>query len=279
MGTRIGHEGWLEISLISKHRDNLHSPFQIRFHQHEAKKLSFDQAARHTARLIADRYQNLHVFLSGGLDSEFVAKILLEEHVPFVPVIVVTTKTLAENSRAFSFCRSHGLKPQILNYTQRQRAFETEILQTNLEHCFNYDNHATSICVTIKDLDPTANIVTGYGDPFPVFETYEEPMGDILEISDHDYYFDLMFPDHPGAFFTYTPELFWALINEIDFTLNTQLAKSRLYGIPNRDKQRWYLDRDLLDAFVVPWSNSNSRLRVPAADLQKSFWESCPITK
>lgn len=48
MGTRIGYRGWLEISLISKHRGNLHSPFQIRFHQHEAKKLSFDQAARYT---------------------------------------------------------------------------------------------------------------------------------------------------------------------------------------------------------------------------------------
>jgi hypothetical protein len=62
-------------------------------------------------------------------------------------------------------------------------------------------------------------------------------MGEVVEISDHDYYLELEYQSkHPGAFFSFTPELFKSMLQNIDTTLNSQTAKSKLYDLPVRPK-------------------------------------------
>jgi len=62
-------------------------------------------------------------------------------------------------------------------------------------------------------------------------------MNDILHMADHDFFFELCYGSkHPGAFFTWTPEIFRSLITSIDYSKPTQLAKAELYGINPRPK-------------------------------------------
>jgi hypothetical protein len=59
----------------------------------------------------------------------------------------------------------------------------------------------------------------------------------VLELEGHDYYLELAYKDaHPGAFFSYTPEIFRALITNLNTNVNSQLAKSELYGLLPRPK-------------------------------------------
>ena len=62
-------------------------------------------------------------------------------------------------------------------------------------------------------------------------------MTDTIEINDHHFFLDLEFGDkHPGPFFSYTPELFYTFSRELDFSVNTQICKLRLYNILPRPK-------------------------------------------
>jgi hypothetical protein len=65
---------------------------------------------------ISDFTKPVLLYLSGGLDSELLANILLEAGKPFTPVIFCWTKNAVVQNQnevqfAFDFCASHGLTP------------------------------------------------------------------------------------------------------------------------------------------------------------------------
>jgi hypothetical protein len=70
---------------------------------------------------------------------------------------------------------------------------------------------------------------------------------------------------HPGAFFSYTPEIFRAGINDIDTSKNSQVAKSELYQILFRPKMHnnpfGYYPSLKLDLVI-----NNLRAKMPAIE-------------
>lgn len=232
---KVGYKGWISINLSDK---NFVEPFEITFTAPSPiKSMSFNDAAAMTAKLMASEYDNLHLLLSGGLDSEFVAKTFLCNQIPFTPVIVKLQRNKLESWYAYKFCAENNLTPLEIDLSDNKvfADFAEKILiKSNKLDVMPIIGILPNI---IADMLPDSSIITGYGEPFYNSTSYDDPMGDHYEICDHDFYLETEFGDrHPGAFFTYTPELFSSLINEIDYTVNTQEAKAKLYGLLPRPK-------------------------------------------
>ena len=196
--------------------------------------MPFQAAADYTARCLAKKYSKLHLGFSGGLDSEFVGEVFVRNNIPFVPVILDCEMTKLESSRAFEWCDSKSIEPYVIEYPDNEKLV-LDIIR--LGHSIQETPGISIFPMIIDEFIPGADLVTGFGEPFHNGDI----IGDILEIESHDFYLEAN-TNHPGAFFSYTPELFFSLIQEVDCTLDTQTAKSNLYGIPNRPKLRQILE-------------------------------------
>ncbi len=231
-----GHNNWFKINL-AKGLNNHDIPFGAELHVDGANlSMSFAEASDYTARLIASKYSDLYLSLSGGLDSEYVACVLLRNQIPFTPVILLSPDNVDEVWYAKYFCHQHNLTPVVIDFRTKSNKLLASVIR-----------HARSIAVSpsigfyphilAEYIAPTARLITGLGEPFSNSNDYDVPLGNILEIEQHDFYLDIEFGDqHPSGFFSYTPEIFFSLIKNIDTTKNTQLAKSMLYQITPRIK-------------------------------------------
>ena len=241
---RIGHQHWLHTNLeAGLVKNNITDPFAIKFDiKTPVLNLDFNLAADYTAKLIADKYTNLHLCLSGGLDSEYVAAVLCRNKIPFTPVIILTPDN-SEVWYAFKFCDEHKLTPVVFDFSSRSAStnyvYELLIKLYQIATTVKLPVGSALITNVVPKLlsDSSATVITGYGDPLHISDRFSEPMGDVFEITDHDCYLNLEYGDrHPGAFFTFTPEIFKAMITDIDCTVNSQLAKSKLYSLLERTK-------------------------------------------
>ena len=223
-----GHKDWIQCN------PSITEQFSMAFTPANAVlQAGFHQAADYTATLINARYENIYLCLSGGIDSEYVATVLLRNKIPFVPVILDADFTRTEVQYAYKFCSVHNITPQVIDYTGpngHQRLLkELAALAFQLQVPMDMG----LVPNLVAKLLPDANILTGYGDPFAVNTT--TAIGNSIEFYDHDYYLHLS-GNHPGAFFSYTPELLCSMVAEMDTTKSIQDAKEQLYSIGWRPK-------------------------------------------
>ena len=83
--------------------------------------------------------------------------------------------------------------------------------------------------ITVRDKD--GNI--GYTD---LDENFYQGIGDEFGIWPIELMSSILRPNHPGAFFFYTPEIVLAQAHELDTTLNDSRSRTKLYQIPFRPK-------------------------------------------
>jgi hypothetical protein len=235
-----GHNNWLSINLqLEKDQDNC---FDIAFQlTSPLQNLKFQEAADYTARLISEKYNNIHLLLSGGLDSEYVAKVFVRNNLKFTPVILVNYTNIAEVWYAFKFCQEHNLAPMVLNYSDSYQSHTKFLkmlydLSLKLKLPPNLSIISNFVSTIIKD----ANILTGCGDlpggiDFNDYKFFLSPITDDLIVHGSSFYLNLQ-KNHPGPFFTYTPEIVKSFVLEIDYKKNIQSAKAELYGILPRSK-------------------------------------------
>lgn len=231
-----GHNNWFKTNL--KLGTNLNElPFEIELSVPAVLNNNFEQASDDTAKLIANTFDNLYLCLSGGMDSEYVALVLMRNNIPFVPVLLKTDENLGELWYANHFCKRYNLKPLVIDYTNKSNAL--------LRTMFKYSN-AASVKTTISFFPHViadyiesqgGSLITGYGEPFCNSNDYTVVTDDQLEIEEHDFYLDLTFgTKHPGGFLSYTPDMFFSLLTHLPLGVNTQVAKEMLYQIPGRSK-------------------------------------------
>jgi hypothetical protein len=230
----LGHNDWFNLDLGTSKCPQVKFEFSL---TEEVKDMSFQEAADYSANLINEKYKNLHLCLSGGLDSEFVADVFIRNKISFKPIIVLTPLNQSEAWYAFRFCKIHNLDPIILDY--RHHIDYNKLLKLILDISLrirvspNVSLIPNVIARTIKD----AVLVIGAGEPFNVSPLYNAPVGETLEIERHDFHLELEYPGkYPAPFFLYTPEIFKSLLSEIDISKNAQEAKSELYNILTRSK-------------------------------------------
>lgn len=225
-----GHNNWFQLSI---------DPLDITFNLYPFKELSIDEAADYTVKVIAEKYDNLYLGLSGGYDSEFVANALLRNKIPFTPIIFKDYYT-REVDYAIHFCRQNKLDPVIIEKNMMDDYFVKILTKvTNTlpgKDCFSAINVILGSIVKKNN----GHLIIGSGvttcDP-----PYPEPTGNMTEFNIADFYLDIVFNDqHPSAFFTYTPEIFYAFQKNINVNLPIQEAKAVLYNLNFRPKIKPY---------------------------------------
>jgi hypothetical protein len=236
-----GYNNWISAS-VQLENDCTHD-FDISFSATDVvKDLEFNQAADYTANLISKNYSNIHLLLSGGLDSEYVATVFVRNNLSFIPVILVNQTNIPEVWYAFRFCEEHNLKPVVLDYSgsyQDHTAFLKNLYDLSLRLKIKPNLGILSNFVATK-LKNVA-LLTGCGDtlgkrPDNNFRSHLEPNGGIFSLEDSSFFLHLEKTQHPGPFFLYTPEIFQAYLKTIDFNKPGQIAKSNLYNILPRSK-------------------------------------------
>jgi len=237
-----GYQNWLKVNVQLENDFINKSAVSINIDKC-LKKMNFSEASDYTANLISEKYDNIHLLLSGGLDSEYVAKVFLRNKLAFTPVLLINQTNISEIWYALKFCQENNLNPKILDYSQNYQE-HTKLLKLifdlslKLKISPNLSIFPNLISSLIKD----ASILTGCGDapgnmPSNSSEIFNRTIEDTLYIDGAFYYIHLSVNrPHPGAFFSYTPEIFKSYIEELDYNDNIQLSKSKLYGILPRSK-------------------------------------------
>ena len=234
-----GHNNWIDINL-KLGVDNSKLPFTIDLAVPPVTNLNFEQASNATANLIANTFDNLHLCLSGGMDSEYVAQVLLRNKIPFTPVLLNTGTYTDELWYAKHFCYRQNIKPLVLDYSTRYNKLLHTILKysnaASLGPGISFFPHVIADYLAANN----GSLITGYGDTVAYHEPlndYNDVVIDDIEIDAWDFYLDLSFSNkHPGGFFSYTPDMFFSTIKSLPMGINIQAAKEKLYQVAGRSK-------------------------------------------
>ena len=90
---------------------------EVSLNPYQFNKLSFHNAADYTAKLIAKKYNNLFLSLSGGADSDYVFHCLIRNNISFTPIIVETSGNAYEMKYALHACKKFNVTPIIITLT------------------------------------------------------------------------------------------------------------------------------------------------------------------
>ena len=222
-----GHDDWFSVNLSEAN-------FRLRFNRRASVLYQdFEEAADQAAQLLYKEWGHrpLYVALSGGLDSELTARILLKNKIPFTPVILkIGDYNYLESWYAEYWCYTNNITPAIINCSAE-------------EFVKAYVQHSTKL-VKIKDDCQT---------PAMILHDYVQNLGGYCINSCGDINFDherkefycatLDFTTnivdigaHPTSFFMYTPELALSYINQFDITQTEQYNKLKFYKVAARPK-------------------------------------------
>lgn len=219
------------------------SKFRLRIN-HPAKILhtNFDDAASEAAHKIANKWSDKHIYisLSGGLDSEFLAKTLLAQKIPFTPLILKIDDVNAHESwYAEYFCHQRNLKPIILKISKDE--YQRHVLPKYLPVVSNTHNPHLPLQLYIIDYVESVGgyFLNGVGD-MNLDTTRKEFYCNVIDFVVNIYRDN----SHPTGFFMSTPELALSYIWQFNPEINEQYNKLKFYGVDPRPKID-YLD-DLL---------------------------------
>ena len=222
-----GYNDWFSVNLSEPN-------FCLRFNRRASVLYQdFDEAADQAAQLLYKEWgqRPLYVALSGGVDSELTARILLKNQIPFTPVILkIEDYNYLESWYAEYWCYTNNITPITINYSAEKFA----------EACVQYSEKL----IKIKNCYQTPNMI---------LNSYVEKLGGCCINSCGDINFDherkefycatLDFTTnivdigaHPTSFFMYTPELALSYINQFDTTQTEQYNKLKFYKVSARPK-------------------------------------------
>lgn len=203
------------------------------------QQLSFNDACLAHAAALAQQHSSIFCALSGGLDSEFVLRKLVQVGANVTPVIVLDLFPFNEAQYAFHACKQLGLTPKVVP--------ATAALAAQPAHTKSWGIHwvsmaAQKIAVEVAEMNGAA-YVSGEGDMIPQGRgaALIKPLGSDWDCLLYGEWFaNRLFGSvaHPDPFFLGTPEIVKGYLKEIDTSRSVQEAKSLLYGMPFRAKIR-----------------------------------------
>lgn len=231
------HNSWFQTNV------KLHSvdeqEFKVDITPYKFKPLDFNSAAKMTAELIYGKYKKIYLAYSGGLDSEFILKTFIENNIPITPVIVLTPHNYLETCYAIHYCRKHNITPVLLEFTEKQ------LLEAIHEWLFTKFVNISPTCANFIHMIIVQQYATVNGGvmlcgehPISDEGKYDinSTMGTDLSFQSGPFYFNALSMDHPPAFFYYTQEIFYATLKNIDYTMQVNEAKAKLFGLDYRPK-------------------------------------------
>lgn len=226
---------WLTTSLSERTAQNL-CDFSLTIKPYPFISASFKENSKRVAREIYNQNQNIYIFYSGGLDSEYVLKTFLDENIPVTPVTITTPYNKKELEHAVKFYTERNIKPLIFNYEKY------EMFNIMRKKCLEkgYYSFAVGLQLHVCDIitDKGGVVINGFGDPI---ETFNNPLNsknlNELNLTEWDFYIEYHFGKHINGFFTYDLALHYSILQDVVFDVDPNLMKSNLYQLPYRKKQ------------------------------------------
>lgn len=222
-----GHNNWFSVSVDGPQ-------FQVQFNRRASKLYkNFDDAADNAAQLLYKEWGHrpLYLALSGGVDSEFVARILLKNKIPFTPVILkIDSLNAVESQFALTWCEKNNITPVILNYTTQDLNDSFKLFFPKMHKIKHY--HSTAMMIIYNYIEMQ--------DGHCIYCAGDINLDSARKEFFH-YHYDFI-PNmvdagkHPTSFFMYTPELALSYINQFDSDRPEQHNKLRFYQVEPRSK-------------------------------------------
>lgn len=203
--------GWGKKNLYNF--DEQDQPLWVKFGSCKEPPKSFDvEMANAVKKIAAAATKPIYVAMSGGIDSELIARVMLQEKIPFTPLILKyeNNANKMDISYAFEFCKRHNLTPEVptLDITDFfLKTIDTPYILGNCAHLMHMHlmRHAASL---------GGMAVIGVGE-----QRYEKNNGTIsvpvpLERIAVTHFMQAEQIEGVSAFYCYTPELMLSLLLE-----------------------------------------------------------------
>ncbi len=182
--------------------------------------------------------ENIYVPMSGGIDSEFIAKTLYERGIKFTPILVDYVSNGAELWYARHWCYTHKITPIVLFIT-------AEEMKVKFSHfAYKYKvNFLTAIEFYIEEYvsNTGGRIVSSSSEPFQrednISDTLQTNVNPELKFTLCEYAIERTFGEkHLVNFLTRTPSMLYNLLTNIDYNEPIQETLCKYYGVSPRPK-------------------------------------------
>lgn len=231
------YKNWIRANIEEKIQ-NKKAPLKITYNPTPFKILKFHDAMTYTMELITKTFpEPYYVALSGGMDSEFIAKTFLRNKIPFKAVIVLFRDNSMEASYAFQFCKNYNIGPVIVLLSDEEYydIFLTDIFG-------QYGSQMNLLVPTLK--------VRKYIDNYGTMFTGNHPLNDEKTLWKASHMLgDFLYQDdiHVCDPMLFTPEVYYSIVKEFDGD-DTQSWKSKNFGVDWRPKIRAVLPEKMTEA-------------------------------
>jgi hypothetical protein len=219
--------------------------------------LSVEQASDNNAMDIYETYGKqgpLFVAMSGGIDSEWVAKTLHRNKIPFTPIIYQCQDLHSLDTWwAYKWCRENGYEP--VQYTDLIGEFADRLIRVARENCTRLTGGPAAILPCREYAESRGGfLLTGAG----FFEFFPDDNSDYMwsrykdtklvddEGIAHEHCWIISeceftharwtAPGHPWNFMSWTPESFLAYVNARQVGRNSEWNKAKIFGCSPRPK-------------------------------------------
>lgn len=249
-----GHNNWITFDYKNKHFSM--NPVDLKFRNKQ-------ESIEYTVEQITNKYENLYVSLSGGLDSEFVAKCLYDHGIKFTPLIIDYASNANERWWAYRWCYEHNVKPIIIKLERN------DIIANFPKISYKYSTAFVSSIDFIVEAYVSklgGKLVTSTAEPFDRVSSFNDDLStktsDMLDFSTYDFMLDYHMPDkHAYNFLTYTPDLIYDFVKNLDYEKPVQLAMSEYYGLLPRPKINAFSNMLFHgDSMISVMSQTNSKI-------------------
>lgn len=235
--------------------------FKVEMKPYETERFSFRRSCDKTAKIINKKYHKIFLSLSGGLDSAYIFKILVENNIKFQPIIVSVIdnhNNQEEIKRAFKLCKEHNIVPEVIEIT------EIQYLKIYFKEIYTKLNGIGVFSVPILIAGQIASdqggvLITG---AHILQDNFKKDI--VLGINEYATYVDIINPNVLIPFFLYSVGTVYAILKNIsEVPINIVKLKQQLYDtkedeivnlfspktqslfmkmrIKNPPKYRWYL--------------------------------------
>jgi len=250
----MGKDNWLKFS-INRSYDNPYPELELEAYLRPTAPCTvvpWETAARNVAEDIYSTHKNIYVAMSGGIDSEFIARTFLELGIPFQPIIFkVSDLNALDIWWAEKWCRDNGVVPVIVEASVSD--WVSRIVKISKDFCGRFGSGSATISF-VHDyvLERGGDLVTGAGflEYFPD-ENLDYMQTNFKDSSMHnsdgtpkngyllhepDMIQKIMYPSAPFNFLSWNPEIVLSYVYHRDMTLDSAANKAKIMNCLPRPK-------------------------------------------
>jgi hypothetical protein len=239
-------DNWLKYSFSGLPRRSKHEILELEFTRKAEGLYPLDVAARKTALEIHDRYKNIYVAMSGGADSEFVAKSFLEAGVPFKAITMTCARNLFMGEWYVDrWCTENNVELVKLEVSAEELMEYSKQTLIRIKGISWFGVTVNLIANEVERLG--GHLVTGaspsyYPDSKLDIDKAEDGFRENFRgfmFDESDFYVELVNPGkHPWSFLYWSPEMLASVVAAWDTNKTGEQNKAELFGGIPRPKLR-----------------------------------------